>query len=54
MRYAVWLKNHLLTKALDDGTLLKATTENKSGLSCTQPWGSKVWPHIEYSDKLGG
>ncbi|OJA07593.1 hypothetical protein AZE42_07469 [Rhizopogon vesiculosus] len=54
VRHVVWLKNCMLMKALDGGTPLEAVTGKKPDLSCVQPWGLKVWVHVEAGNELGG
>ena len=53
-QHAVWLKNHMSTKALDGMTPFEALTGNKLDLRGFREWGYRVWVRNEKTVKLGG
>ena len=54
LMYAVWLKDQMSTKGLEQGTPYKALTGNKPDLAHLNEWVQKVWVHYGASSKLDG
>ena len=52
LHHAVYLKNHSLTRALDDFTPLEMLMHSKPNISHLHPWGCKVWVHDKSGLKL--
>jgi hypothetical protein len=53
-RHAVWLRNCMTTRALNDMTPWEAITSKKPDLSALREWGERCWVRLQKEDKLGG
>ena len=54
LKYAVYVKNHTWTHALDNTTPFEVLTSSKPDISNLRAWGQKVWVHDQKGTKLDG
>jgi hypothetical protein len=52
--HAIWLKNRMSMRSLDNKTPFEMLNGAKPDLSRLQEWGAKVWVHDDSNSKLEG